>query len=123
MKLFCALLVVLFTGWFGGNKGVYLNEMRSLPVLQLSENTLTVTLSQSLRNTAMPVAKLNVAVDHKKKRVLISARKTTTEGFNSSFVINLNNYKVPNAKKYAYFWQEPNKINIKLALSEPEPVQ
>lgn len=118
MKTILKLLLLTLVGCAIGRQGVYLDEMPTRPSLSLNNNTLTVKTSNSTRNSALLIYKVNISVDHDKKEIYLSADQAAGIDYKDTFAINLNDYKIIQPTTYTFYWVDPDKKTIKLDMTE-----
>ncbi len=98
-------------------QGVYFEEMPTKPALNINGHLLMVKTSNSAKNTALLIYRINVAVDQNKNIVYLSADQAIDKPFIETFSIKLDNYKIENPGAYDFYWRDPDQKTIKLDAS------
>lgn len=117
MKTILKLFLLTLVSCAVGRQGVYLDEMPTQPLLSLNNSKLTIKTSNSTKNSALLIYKVNVSVDQNKKEIYISADQAAGKDYKEIFTIELNDYNVAEPTTYAFYWLDPDKKTIKLDLS------
>jgi len=117
MKTIMQLLLLTLVSCSVGRQGVYFDEMRPKPSLSLDNNILTVKTSNSIKNSALSIYKINVSVDQSKKEIYLSADQAFGKDYIETFTIKLNDYKIIKPTTYSFYWLDPDKKTINLDLT------
>lgn len=118
MKGFWALLALIFLGCNISKKGVFFDEMTSRPVLKLKDNFLMIKTTNSFKNSALLIYKINLEIDSQKKYIYISANQAAGKKFQDTFAINLTSYKVIRPETFSFLWLDPDNKTTKLELTK-----
>jgi len=84
------------------------------PSLKLSKNLLTVKTSNSIKNSALLIYKINISVDQNKKEVYLSADQALAKDYKETFTLELSKYKINEPTAYSFYWLDPDKKTTKL---------
>lgn len=101
-----------------GRQDVYFDEMPTKPILKLSNSILTVKTSNSIKNSALSIYKINISVDQNKKVVYLSAHQAAGKAFKEYFTLELTDYKISEPRAYTFYWLDPDKEMTKLDIIE-----
>ncbi len=97
-----------------GRQGVYFDEMAARPAFKIENNILTIKTSNSRRNSALLIYKVNVSVDKNKKEVYLSADQAAGKSYKDIFIIKLAGYKIFEPSAYSFYWRDPDNKSTKL---------
>ena len=101
-----------------GKQGVYFNEMRLAPSLKLNNNILTVTTSNSNKNSALLIYEVLISVNQNKKQIYLSANQAVGKNYTESFAIKLTDYKITEPTTYSFYWIDPDNKITKLDIKK-----
>ena len=118
MKILCTLLLLTLLSCNISKHGVFLDEMATRPIVLLKDNILTIKTTNSIKNSALLIYKINISTDKEKKQIFISADQVAGKEIQDTFTINLTDYKIKTPVTYSYFWLDPDKKATKLDLTE-----
>jgi len=113
-KSIIKLLLLTLVSCAVGNQQVFFNEMSTTPILKLNENQLIIKTSNSIKNSALSIYKINITVNQKKKEVYLSANQAVRKEYKEPFIIKLNDHNIKEPKIYIYYWIDPDKKTTKL---------
>lgn len=114
------IIVPLILSCSCGEKQVYLNEMFSLPIIELTENGLKIKTENSKENSALLIFNIQTEIDIESKEIRLKGFQAAGKKYREEFKIELENEVLENIKDYRIFWIDPdnrkNELKIKNAL-------
>ncbi len=108
------LLLLIFVGCSIGSKYVYYNEMSSIPILKLNKNIVTIKTTNSIKNSALIIYKINISVNQNEETIILSAEQAVGKENKNIFTVNLTEYQVYESTNYILYWLDPDNKKTKL---------
>ena len=87
---------------------VYFGEMATKPILKINGNVLTVKTSNSTKNSAQSIYKINLIVDEAEKTVYISANQAVGKPNQDKFIFDLRKNNIEQPDAYTFYWRDPD---------------
>lgn len=102
LKAIRMIFLLVFVGCAIGKQGVYFDEMGTPPILKINKNILTVKTSNSNKNSALLIYKVQILGDQKNNEVLLSAQQAANQEYKEIFTFNLADYEISKAATYSF---------------------
>jgi len=117
MKTFFYVIIVFLVSCALGKQGVFYNEMQVEPQISINKNVLKVDVSNSAKNSALVIYKINIDVNQDKKEIYITAYQAINKKIINIFEFDLSKYKINNYNDYSFYWVNPDKKTTQINLS------
>jgi ERCC4-type nuclease len=102
------MLILLTIGCSIGEKQVFYNEMFNPPVIELTQQGLTVRTENSKDNSALLIYKIDADINSKKKEINLIATQAVKKKYQNNFTIKLPKEVNDSIASYRIFWIDPD---------------
>ncbi|MDP1760499.1 MAG: hypothetical protein Q8L01_03615 [Candidatus Woesebacteria bacterium] len=81
--------------------------MHVKPAIIIVGDTLKVMVVQPYENSALVLFRIDLSVDHNKKKVFISAEEGLEREFQGTLSVKLKDYNIIDPSVYSFYWIDP----------------
>jgi hypothetical protein len=117
--IFILCSLVIFTQCSLGKKQIYLNEMENVPLLQLKEDGLQITTTNSKIDSALLLYRIQSEIDQRKKVIFLKGYQALGKEFKNKFFIKLNKEILGDIQSFKIYWVDPDEKKNQLEIVFP----
>lgn len=105
MKRFSLIIItLLLCSCSIGKQGVFYEEMATTPKLTITDNTITIEIKNSIRNSALMLYKIETEVNKENKELILRGHQAINRKYKDKFILELDKLGIDDIEVWTVNW-------------------